>query len=252
MGTNLVAVAASGRLGSAVNVRDRLLFALTVSSGAVDAISFLALGKVFTAFVTGNIAFLGLAIAQDPRAPSLVAVLASMIGFAAGIYLATIIVSRPAGSVTNSDQTPVDPVWPERTTCALGLSLLPHLGFALVWAATNAQPGTNSTLALLALWAFAMGMQSAAVRRLNVGGIFTTAATATFIFLVGDFANEPLTREERRRLTGVIVSLMIGATLGALLLLHLPVYAPLLPLIITAGVVAMAARSLAFHDGRPL
>jgi uncharacterized membrane protein YoaK (UPF0700 family) len=92
-------------------------------------------------------------------------------------------------------------------------------------------------------------MQSAAVRRLNVGGIFTTAATATFIFLVGDFANEPLTREERRRLTGVIVSLMIGATLGALLLIHLPVYAPLLPLIITAGVVVMAARSLALHAG---
>jgi CHASE2 domain-containing sensor protein len=62
---------------------------------------------------------------------------------------------------------------------------------------------------------------------------------------VGDFANEPLTREERRRLTGVIVSLMIGATLGALLLLHLPVYAPLLPLMITLGVVVMAATSFA-------
>lgn len=63
-------------------------------------------------------------------------------------------------------------------------------------------------------------MQSAAVRRLNVGGIFTTATSATFIFPAGDFANEPLTREERRRLTGVIVSLMIGATFGALLLIH--------------------------------
>jgi hypothetical protein len=90
-------------------------------------------------------------------------------------------------------------------------------------------------------------MQSAAVRRLNVGGIFTTATSATFIFPAGDFANEPLTREERRRLTGVIVSLMIGATFGALLLIHLPIYAPL-PLVITAGVVAMAAKSLALHD----
>lgn len=88
-------------------------------------------------------------------------------------------------------------------------------------------------------------MQSAAVRRLNVGGIFTTATSATFIFPAGDFANEPLTREERRRLTGVIVSLMIGATFGALLLIHLPIYAPL---VITAGVVAMAAKSLALHD----
>ena len=60
---------------------------------------------------------------------------------------------------------------------------------------------------------------------------------------MGDFANEPLTREERRRLTGVIVSLMIGATLGAPLLLHLPVYAPLFPLLVTLGVVIVAATA---------
>ena len=47
---------------------------------------------------------------------------------------------------------------------------------------------------LLAVWALAMGNQSAAVRQLNVGGIFTTAATATVIFLAGDWANgKPLT-----------------------------------------------------------
>jgi hypothetical protein len=59
-----------------------------------------------------------------------------------------------------------------------------------------------------------------------------------------------LTREERRRLTGVIVSLMIGATLGGLLLIHLPVYAPLFPFIITLGVVAVAATVLPAQDAR--
>src|SRR6266513_3549394 len=49
---------------SYVAVRNGLLNALTVSSGAVDAISFLALGKVFTAFMTGNFAFLGMVIAS--------------------------------------------------------------------------------------------------------------------------------------------------------------------------------------------
>jgi uncharacterized membrane protein YoaK (UPF0700 family) len=248
MSMNFVEVA--GRPGTDISIRDRLLFALTLSSGAVDAISFLALGKVFTAFVTGNIAFLGLAIAQDPRAPSIVAVLASMAGFAVGIYLATRIVSPPEPSAAGLNQKQLDPVWPQRTTHALGVSLLPHLCFALVWATTNAQPGKNSTLVLLALWALAMGMQSAAARRLNVGGIFTTAATATFIFLVGDLANVPLTREERHRLTGVILSLMIGATLGGLLLIHLPVYAPLFPFIVTLGVVAIAATVFPARDTR--
>ena len=39
--------------------RDVSLMALSISSGAIDAISFLVLGKVFTAFMTGNIVFLG-------------------------------------------------------------------------------------------------------------------------------------------------------------------------------------------------
>jgi uncharacterized membrane protein YoaK (UPF0700 family) len=47
-----------------VGVRDLLLMTLTVSSGAMDAISYLALGKVFTAFMTGNIVFLGLRMAR--------------------------------------------------------------------------------------------------------------------------------------------------------------------------------------------
>ena len=71
-----------------LRVRDLLLSALTVSSGAVDAISFLALGKVFSAFMTGNIAFLGLRVA-GAGAPGAVAILASMAGFAVGVYVST-------------------------------------------------------------------------------------------------------------------------------------------------------------------
>jgi len=41
-------------------LRDLLLMAVTVLSGAIEAISFLALGKVFTAFTSGNTVFLGL------------------------------------------------------------------------------------------------------------------------------------------------------------------------------------------------
>src|ERR1700754_1361297 len=74
---------------SDVRVRNWLLAALTVSSGAVDVISFLALGKIFTAFMTGNIAFLGMGIAGHPGAPRIVSVLASMAGFAGGIHIPT-------------------------------------------------------------------------------------------------------------------------------------------------------------------
>jgi uncharacterized membrane protein YoaK (UPF0700 family) len=233
---------------SYVRVRNWLLAALTVSSGAVDVISFLALGKIFTAFMTGNIAFLGMGIAGHPGAPRIVWVLASMAGFAGGIYLGTKIIKHSSQSAAHEDEQATDVVWPRQTTLALAISLLPHLCFLAIWLAASGQPGENLIPVLLAIWALAMGNQSAAVRQLNVGGIFTTAATATFIFLVGDWANNrPLTSEEHTRLGGVLVSLVIGATAGALLLMHSPLYAPVLPLVITALVVAIAAR--VFRDG---
>ena len=241
---------------SDVTMRNRLLDALTVSSGAVDAVSFLALGKVFTAFVTGNVAFLGMAIASATGAttygvvpPRVTWVLAALAGFAAGIYLATKIVRSSRQPATDKGGQSNGVVWPKGTTVALGLSLLAHLCFVLIWFATSARPGDNLIPVLLAAWALAMGMQSAAVRSLNVGGIFTTAATATFIFLFGAVANGvSLTGDERRRMRGILVSLTIGATLGGLLLIHAPIYAPVLPLVITIGVVATAASAFLYRN----
>src|SRR5260370_16200871 len=143
-------------------VRDLLLNALTVSSGAVDAISFLALGKVFSAFMTGNIAFLGLRVA-GAGAPGAVAILVSMAAFAVGVYLSTRVVKPSEGSG----------MWPQRVTVALGISLIAHVIFLVVWFASNGQPTVDVAHVLLTSWALAMGMQSAAVRTLHVDGVFT-------------------------------------------------------------------------------
>src|SRR5258707_5819480 len=105
-----------------LRVRDFLLNALTVSSGAVDAISFLALGKVFSAFMTGNVAFLGLRVA-GAGGPGRVAILIAIISFAMGGYLSTRIV-KPSE---------VSGLWPRPVTVALGVSLIAHGGFLAVW-----------------------------------------------------------------------------------------------------------------------
>src|ERR1700681_2197190 len=220
-----------------LRVRDLLLNALTVSSGAVDAISFLALGKVFSAFMTGNIAFLGFR-AAGAGGPGAVAVLASMGGFAVGVYASTRIVKRSEGSG----------VWPRDVTVALGLSLIAHTVFLALWFASSGQPSIDVAHVLLGLWGLAMGMQSAAVRTLHVDGVFTTAATATIIFLVGHITNWPATVVERHRLAGVLVSLLVGATGGGLLLVHAHIYAPVLPFVITA--VAVATASIALREKR--
>ncbi len=215
-----------------VRVRDLLLNALTVSSGAIDTISFLALGKVFTAFMTGNIVFLGLRVA-GASGPGFAAILVSMAAFAVGVYVSSWIV-KPSE---------VSGVWPRRVTVALGLSLIAHAGFLAVWLASDGQPSTDVAHVLLGLWALPMGMQSAAVRRLHVEGVFTTAATATVIYLL-DITSLFATVAERRRLAGVLISLFVGATAGGLLLVHAPVYAPVLPFMITLVVVATAATAL--------
>ncbi len=179
--------------------------------------------------MTGNIAFLGLRVAGAP-APGAVAILASMAGFAVGVYLSTRIVNPPEASG----------MWPLRVTVALALSLIAHAAFLAVWFASNGQPSIAATPVLLGLWALAMGMQSAAVRRLHVEGVFTTAATATVILLVGHFTNWHATVAERRRLAGVLVALFVGATAGGMLLVHAPIYAPVLPFVITIAVVVTA------------
>src|SRR5262245_13265838 len=43
-----------------------LMLALSATTGIVDAVSVLGLGKVFTANMTGNVVFLGMAVAGAP------------------------------------------------------------------------------------------------------------------------------------------------------------------------------------------
>src|SRR5437588_1178107 len=61
----------------------RALLALTFTTGLVDAVSYLALGRVFTANMTGNIVLLGFGIAGSGGLP-VVAPLVSLACFLLG------------------------------------------------------------------------------------------------------------------------------------------------------------------------
>lgn len=245
----MATIVAARRLSS-TTVRDLLLLGLTVSSGAVDAISFLALGKVFTAFMTGNVVFLGLGIA-GAGGPDAVRVLLAIGAYAAGVYAATRIVEM-------ADDDPG--VWPRRVTVALGVAMTMEAAFLVGWVATSGRPGIGSGDMLTSVIALAMGLQSGAVMALAVRGVFTTAATATVMFLVRDIAARSASATERARidaprldsaaterarLAGVLLALLVGATAGGLLLAHARTWAPVLPLVATALVVATA--TVAFH-----
>ena len=227
-------MAAVGRRPSPGAVRDLLLAGLMFSSGTIDAIAFLGLGRVFTSFQTGNLVFLGIR-AGDAGGPDLLLVAGSLAAFAVGVVVATRMVGASKGSSP----------WPRQVSSTLALSLLAQTGFLALWIATSGRPGTGSAHALVALSALAMGLQSGAVLSLGVAGVFTTAATATVMLLMRDLATGGASSSaERARLAGVLGALCAGAATGGVLLVHARTYAPVPPLVATAGVIAVASGAL--------
>lgn len=219
-----------------VRVRDGLLFALAVSSGAIDALSWLALGRVFSAFITGNIVFIGIG-AGGADGPDVPRALVALAAFGAGAFVGARIVggaSRPPAVM-----------WPSRVTAALGTALVAEAVFLVLWTAVGGHPSARTADALIAMSGFAMGIQTVAVFSLGLRAIFTTAATATFSVLVGDLTGWQQLSGERQRLASIIVGLVIGAAVGAALVVHARAWAAVFPVAVSALVVATAA--LAFR-----
>ncbi|HEY4464012.1 MAG TPA: YoaK family protein [Streptosporangiaceae bacterium] len=224
-------------------IRDWLLVALSFSTGVYEAICFLSFGKVFTAFQTGNIVFLGVGLAgtRPPAGPNWITVVISLAAFAAGAALAMPIL-KAVGAETDLRGNAVFQVWPRRVSIVLGISLLLAIAFFAVWQTTSAPIQLAYTL--IALSAFAMGAQMNAIRSLHVPGMSTTAFTATFISLVNGIKTWSLTGAAVRRLAGSLIGLAAGALLGDSMLRYAHAYAPLVPVVVIALVIAIASVAL--------
>jgi uncharacterized membrane protein YoaK (UPF0700 family) len=242
----------AGRRLSPTTIRDLLLVVLTMSSGAVDAISFIGLGRVFTAFMSGNLVYLGMGIA-NAGGPGFIRAMVSLAAFAVGAFLAARILEPSMGSRA---------LWSPRVSITLGVASLSQAAFLAVWLATAGHSQHGAVEILVALSAFAMGLQTGAVLSLGVTGVFTTAATATLLYLVTDVADWSLPAEnrvaverarakqlERRRVAAVLAGLIAGAAgASAMLMGGARNYAPLVPLVLTALVIAIASVVL---SGQP-
>jgi uncharacterized membrane protein YoaK (UPF0700 family) len=227
MDTNEAEVTTNGH-----NLRDLLLIALTIASGAVDAISYFGLGKIFSAFMTGNLVFLGFGIAKV-RGPDVIPVIFALFVFAVGAYLGVRI-----ATLRSQDSG----LWPGRMSVLLALVAIAEAAFLAVWSATTGHPSTEIADVLIVLFSLAMGIQAAAVRSLGVQGVITTAGTFTLVAFAGSFAGSR-PRGEMPRLAGVLLGLVAGATAGGVLTVYARSYAPVLPLAITI-VVILTGRTM--------
>jgi len=223
--------------------RDARLLALTWAAGSMDAISYLGLGHVFTAMMTGNTVLLGLALAQGEVSAVLRSVLA-LVAFAAGAVVGALIVERDGAREE----------WPPAVTGALALEGAALLLFSVVWALTGPARGEGGVHVLIALSGFAMGIQAAAVRRLGVPGIATTYITGTLTSLMGDLVGwlrtgagttdtAPAVNWERRvgLLAAVFFVYGLGALVGAVLHAGASSLITLSPLVAVGAVVVQAS-----------
>jgi uncharacterized membrane protein YoaK (UPF0700 family) len=186
-----------------------LLVGLTVVTGLVDAVSYLRLGQVFVANMTGNVVFLGFALAgvgDISVVASLFAVLVFALGAAVGGRWA-------AGRVMHRGHLVA-----AATSVQAGLVLVA----SAIASAAGAQ-GSTVRLTLIGLLALAMGCQNAVVRRLAVPDLTTTVLTLTVTGPVAD-TTPPLVRA--RRLISVL-AMLAGALAGGVLLRWVALAAPL-------------------------
>jgi uncharacterized membrane protein YoaK (UPF0700 family) len=193
--------------------RDVLVVILTLCTGALDAVCFLRLGKVFSSVITGNLALLGIAVGEKNGGLAANGGL-TLAGYAAGVVLGTLF----AGTAERGQ-----PVWPRRVSITLAVELGILVVFSAGWLVSGAHRGTATRMVLLVLAAAAMGVQTAAVRRL--GQMSTTYLTSTLTGLFVALATWRMP-DEWQRSVGVIVALVAGAIFGSLAATLAPSWLP--------------------------
>ena len=205
-----------------------LLLVLTTMTGLIDAVSILGLGRVFVANMTGNVAFIGFALAGAPGF-SLPASVAALLGFLAGAFVAGVLVARFASHrglmLRNAGAA-------EFALMAIALILvLPSVGL----------PDQGVGAAVAALLAAAMGIQNATARRLAVPDLTTTVLTMTLTGIAADVRRSPVPITIRRILA--VLAMLLGAAVGALLVLNASLGGALAVALVLLGAVVVIAAA---------
>jgi uncharacterized membrane protein YoaK (UPF0700 family) len=186
---------------------------LTVTAGAVDAISFLALGQVFTALATGNLLFLAFALGGQGSVPverPAIALAAFIVGVTTGSALI-----RALGRHR----------W---FPTALGVESALVAGAGLVALGVAGIGATNVPHPLvIVLVALAMGLRSAAALRAAIPGMPTQMIQGSLVAVIDTFVARRGRAGHQAKPEGAKLSLIrhgatiggsvVGAVLGALL-----------------------------------
>jgi uncharacterized membrane protein YoaK (UPF0700 family) len=211
-----------------------MMIVLTVVTGVVDATSYLRMGHVFVANMTGNVVFVGFALAGArglSASSSLIALAAFLLGAWAGGRFAAL-----------------HPHHRGHLLRVASVAQAALLALALVIAlAVEESLRTPQSYALLVPMAVAMGIQNAAAQHLAVPDLTTTVLTRTLTGIaseLGLLGRPGAARPGLSRRLVAVAAMLLGALAGGLLVLHVSVAAALVLAVVLVLAVALPAHLL--------
>ncbi|GAA2026981.1 YoaK family protein [Agromyces tropicus] len=179
-----------------------LMLVLTFSTGVIDAVGYLALDRVFTANMTGNVVILGMALTGADGLPVAGPALA-LVGFVAGAAIAGRAVRGECAG------------WSRRSTAVFGATAAVLAAVAIVAGAMGTPPEPVA-LAVTTSLGIAMGMQAGTARHLAVKDVTTVVVTSTLAGLAADsWLGGRASAHPWRRRVGAVVLICAGASVGA-------------------------------------
>ena len=183
----------------------RALLTLTFTTGLIDGVSYLGLGHVFTANMTGNVVLLGFGLAGGTGLP-VIAPIVSLVAFLLGALAGGELARRTSAR------------HPRHAGSGLAIETALLIACAAIAAALTVHPKTFAADAVIALLAFAMGVRNATVRSFAVPDLTTTVLTLTLTGLAADWRINGGSAAATHRRIGAASAMLIGAFAGAMAL----------------------------------
>lgn len=182
------------------------LLLLTLATGIVDAVSYLALDRVFTGNMTGNVLFIGFALSGEGDIPLLNNLIA-LVGFLLGALIA----ARVLRGRNHSSRLP----HANLVVLACGAALT--IALAAFWLAVG-ELSESTMLPVTAILAVVMGAQAASVRATGISDVSTIVVTSTLANLAIDSKLAGGGGEKWRRRVLAVVAMGGGGALGAVII----------------------------------
>jgi uncharacterized membrane protein YoaK (UPF0700 family) len=218
--------------GSKDGLLPPLLVTLTAVTGLVDAFSYLVLGHVFVANMTGNVVFFAFALA-GVAGFSVTASVVAIGCFALGALAA----GRLGRSLASRRELLLG------ITAAIQAVIVAEAVTMAALAATPMQTGLR--YALIVALSATMGVQNATARKLAVPDLTTTVLTLTITGIAADHALAGATGAHAARRLISIAAMLVGALAGAALVLHAHIVYPLAIALVLLVAVALFALAWA-------